>query len=177
MSETTHREEKYNGITFIGGIHGVGKSTFAKKLSEKLGIPHFSCSKLIEENRKERFSQSKAVANVSANQNELTAALDTVRNSHLSFLLDGHFCLLNSNSQVTQISAQTFSGINPQRILVLSTPAELIKARRPEMRLSIEEINSFQNAEIEYARSIAEMLQIDFALFTYNEATQDFQLN
>lgn len=177
MSETTHREGNYNSITFIGGIHGVGKSTFAKKLSKKMGIPHFSCSKLIEESRKERFSRSKAVANVSANQNELTAALDTIRNSHPSFLLDGHFCLLDSDSKITQIPTQTFIDINPQRILVLNTPADFIKVRRPEMRLSIEEINSFQKAEIEYARSIAEMLQIDFALFTYNEATQDFQLN
>lgn len=173
----TPSEENYTGITFIGGIHGVGKSTFAKKLSGKLGLPHFSCSKLIEDSRKESFSKSKAVANVSANQNDLTSVLNIVRNNHPSFLLDGHFCLLDSDSKITQISVQTFSDINPQRIIVLSTPAELIKVRRPEMRLSIEEIDSFQKAEIEYARDIATMLQIGFILFTYNEASQDFQLN
>lgn len=177
MSETTKHKDAYSGITFIGGIHGVGKSTFAKRISRELEIPHFSCSQLIEDSRQIHFSQSKTVDNVSANQNDLRRILESVKNEHPSFLLDGHFCLLDSNGHVTQIPAQTFVDINPQRIIVLSTPAKLIKGRRPEMVLSIEEIESFQKAEIEYARSVAETLQIELHLYCYNENTQDFQLN
>ena len=41
----------YN-INFIGGIHGVGKTTFCKLLTERIGYLHYSASSLIKEYKK-----------------------------------------------------------------------------------------------------------------------------
>ena len=40
--------KNYN-INFIGGIHGVGKTTFCKLLTERIGYLHYSASSLIKE--------------------------------------------------------------------------------------------------------------------------------
>lgn len=38
-----------NGVIFIAGVYGVGKSTICNNLNKSLGIPAYSSSKLISE--------------------------------------------------------------------------------------------------------------------------------
>jgi len=37
-----------NGVIFIAGVYGVGKSTICNNLNKSLGIPAYSSSKLVE---------------------------------------------------------------------------------------------------------------------------------
>ena len=58
-----------NGVVFIAGAYGVGKSTLFRKLSLTLRIPSFSAGDLISEVNGEIYGQNKVVKDKTENQN------------------------------------------------------------------------------------------------------------
>ncbi len=50
---------KQKDIVFVGGIHGVGKSTLCSKFNNLLGISHYSASDLIKKKNRELVNTSK----------------------------------------------------------------------------------------------------------------------
>ncbi len=46
-------------MIFIGGVYGVGKSTFCDKVKSETGVDVFSASKLISEQKYAKFSNDK----------------------------------------------------------------------------------------------------------------------
>ena len=63
----THR------IIFVGGVHGVGKTHFCQKLTEKFDVEHVTASSLIR--RHIALSKSKDVEDVKVNQSILVTEL------------------------------------------------------------------------------------------------------
>lgn len=89
-----------NGVIFIAGAYGVGKSTLCNKLSLTLGIPSFSAGDLISEVNGEIYGQNKVVKDKTENQNILIAAIKDRLNTHPVFLLAGHFCIFNKKTKL-----------------------------------------------------------------------------
>lgn len=150
-------------MIFISGVHGVGKSYFCNLVKESTGIDCFSVSTLIRERKKQGFPSDKRVADIDENQQYLLAAVDDLRSNLGEFLLDGHFCLLNTEGVITRISLDTFTTLKPEAIILLTEDPEIIAQRR-QTRDGVEhkasDIKAFQDEEANYAKEVAELLQV-----------------
>lgn len=150
-------------MIFVGGVHGVGKTHFCSLLKERLGIPAYSASQLISDVKQSGFSPDKRVADIDENQMYLLEAIDNLRSKGSEFLLDGHFCLLNADSEIIRISENTFIRLNPDAIVLITENSDVIAKRRFErdhVEHKADDIARFQEAEISYAREIAGKLGI-----------------
>lgn len=148
----------FKNIIFIGGIHGVGKTTLSKKISEELSFKHYSASELIARLRSENMAIDKRVNNVAENQNLLLEAIKKYLNAEEYYLLDGHFCLLNSFGKITRIGTDTFRDLGLNSIMVLvDEEAEILKrlTARDNIQYDLTLLKEFQKEEISYAKEIA----------------------
>ena len=150
-------------MIFISGVHGVGKSYFCNLVKEATGIECYSASSLIRDRKKHGFPADKRVADIDENQLYLLAAVDDLRASVGEFLLDGHFCLLNTEGEITRIPLDTFTTLKPEAIVLLTEDPDIIAKRRQE-RDNVEhkasDIKAFQDEEIKYAKEVADILQV-----------------
>ena len=82
---------KTGKIIFVGGVHGVGKSTFASMIKSKNSqIDILSCSDII----KWENSAHKEVENVGETQNKLLRNLPFFIDQDINYIMDGHFFAL-----------------------------------------------------------------------------------
>ena len=156
-------------MIFISGVHGVGKSYFCNLVKESTGIDCFSASTLIRERKKQGFPADKRVADIDENQLYLLAAVDDLRSNLGEFLLDGHFCLLNTEGVITRISLDTFTTLKPEAIILLTEEPEIIAKRRQErdgVDHKASDIKAFQDEEVKYAKEVSELLQVPLKIST-----------
>ena len=149
-------------IIFIGGIHGVGKTTFTKKMSQIFGVDFYSASELITIAGKKIF-KDKLTRDIDGNQNILINAIRTVLKKDKLYFLDGHFCLLDKNSHIKKIPIDTYSKMNIRLLIILTDNIENIYNRlkvRDGIGYDLNVIKEFQNEEINYANEISLLLQI-----------------
>lgn len=162
-------------VVFIGGIHGVGKTHLCNKICEEMDTPHFSASQLIRKQKEEDMKLTKNVVDIKGKQDALILAIDNYVAEIPTFLLDGHFCILNRQGQIEKIPQNTFERMNVSCFLVLIDEPRKIQERlkqRDEIDYSIEMLDLFQSEEISYAKQLAESL--NSPLFVYkNGADQD----
>lgn len=150
-------------MILISGAHGVGKSYFCDIVKKRLGIESYSASDLIAERKKEPFPADKLIKDIDTNQLYLLDALNTLRSSKKEFILDGHFCLLNSEGNITRIPRQTYYDLMPDSIILLTEAPSVIAQRRfnrDGITIDISQIQNLQDAEIKYAREISQELSI-----------------
>ena len=57
-----------DGIIFVAGIYGVGKSTLCERLGLSIGVPCYSAGDLISALNGETYGRNKTVANKEKNQ-------------------------------------------------------------------------------------------------------------
>lgn len=154
-------------MIFVSGIHGVGKTFFCNMIKEKLNIKSYSASQLIAAKRKSSFSERKLVSDIDDNQCLLLTAVEELRRTSEEFILDGHFCLLNEDRNITRIPLDTFVRLNPDAIILLTENPEIIAERRQQrdnVQQSVLEIKAFQEAEKLYAEEIAEQFNIPLVI-------------
>ncbi len=170
---------------FIGGIHGVGKTTLCEELTMKMNIKHYSASSLIKMLNQEYDgnNQDKKVQNISDNQNLLMLAINQYIDQTAFYFLDGHFCLLDSKSTISMIPKEIFESIKPIGIIVLHDSIRNISKRitnRDRVEYDNNLLFSFQESEIEYSGYIANALQIPHMSFNMSNDIQiiiDFVTN
>jgi adenylate kinase len=153
-------------IIFIGGIHGVGKGTLCEKIASQLDLTHLSSSKLIKW-AEISSDKNKTVENIDETQNRLTSALNSFTKEKKEYLLDGHFCLLNSNNIPTVVPTETFIKINPIAIIIATEKEEIIQQRlknRDNISNDLELLRKFQMKEIERGREIAKKMNIEIII-------------
>lgn len=154
-------------MIFISGIHGVGKTYFCSKIKEELDIESYSASQLIAQKRSHEFFKNKLVDNIDVNQHLLLEALKDLRHNKKEFILDGHFCLLNSDGEIARIPNKTFYELNPDLVVLLTEKPEIIADRRHKrdgISQEINKIQEFQNEEKTYAAEISQILNIPFII-------------
>jgi adenylate kinase len=117
-------------IIFIGGVHGVGKTTFCKPIALEVGFEHVTASLLIKERKASAINdKSKAVQSVDDNQKILIAAIDERRSKGKNLLIDGHFTLLTPAGKIALVDVLVFEKIAPTSIAVLTDAPEAIWSR------------------------------------------------
>ena len=153
-----------NDIIFIGGIHGVGKGTLCKRIESELGIIHLSASEVLKWKDFNMDSSDKRVSDIDSTQDCLLKNLKGVITPGKTYLLDGHFCLLNKESKIEKVPEEVFIGINPKKIIVVSETPEIIAKRlyqRDGKRYETSLLEKMQNTEIEHAQYLSSLLDLE----------------
>jgi adenylate kinase len=158
-----------NPIVFVGGVHGVGKTTVSRQLGVSLQASHLTAGTLIREAvnaaSQAATSTNKGVADVDANQVKLLRGLELyrARSCNGPIVLDGHFALLSLNDAVTEIPLTVFREIAPVALLLVETTIPVIHARlmkRDGRAPSLAVITALATRENAYAHAISENLAV-----------------
>jgi len=163
-------------IIFVGGIHGVGKTTFCNNLSSLVNAEIFSASELIAKINKQGFNREKRVSNYPESQKLLLIAINKFLHPKKLYILDGHFCLLNINNKIVKIPVDTFQKLKPICIVLLYDSPKNILSRlkeRDSVHWDLGLLEDFQNQEIEYSREIANTLDIPYIKITPNSPVEN----
>lgn len=150
-------------MVFVGGIHGVGKSSICRDLSEQLGIAHVSASQLVQPARGTLPGKRTHVDDIDSNQQKLVDSLQAFRGEHDRLILDGHFCLVQENGQTAPVPDWVFELIDPSGLILLTREPSLIQKNlydRDGEKHSVRFLAEFQDREIARAQEIAFALQI-----------------
>ena len=153
-------------IIFVGGIHGVGKSTICAQACFKNGFIHLIASDLIQKFDSESLLQKKSdkkVANVQENQDKLLAGLQISIQEGCRYLLDGHFCLFGSGREILNIPIAIFKQINPHELVVLTDSPSAIQKRlkaRDSKNYYQHILQQMQDREIKHAENVGKALNI-----------------
>ena len=100
-------KKKQSSIIFLGGIHGVGKTTICEKIFTLSGYYCVTASSLIREHET-KSDDGKKVRNVTDNQIKLVRQLNIKKKSHNHIILDGHYCVINDSKRICQIELDVF---------------------------------------------------------------------
>jgi adenylate kinase len=148
---------------FVGGIHGVGKTTFCSEFARECEFLHLTASQLIESQKRSAVSgPQKIVRDLDENQGHLVNGLNAFRSHEGFVLLDGHFTLLNE-SNVVPIPEGVFREISPVLLVVLKGDVQKIIARRLQRdseKCDPVRITEHQEKEIAHAKSLAASLGV-----------------
>lgn len=161
-------------LIFVTGIHGVGKTSRCKKISDELGFVCLNAGEVIGREKENISSnQDKRVFNVNDNQMLLIKGIKK-HVSEKNLLLDGHLTLIGLQYEIEKVPIQFLREINPTLlILLINSPEEIVKnlKGRDSQDYGIELITSQQRIESEYAEQIAKELDIQMIRFnSYDEA-------
>lgn len=164
-------------IVFLGGVHGVGKSTLAK-LCQDYGITHLRASDLIKTATSDiRFDGKKRVKDIGGNQSLLVSALQSRTAAGGNFLLDGHFTLFSADGKIEKIPVETYSAINPSGLAVLIDKPEAIASRinsRDKTGHDAEKLAAMQEQEVEHAHAVGQALKISVSIIASGDE-QEFR--
>ena len=159
-------------IAFVGGIHGVGKSTICKDICEKLGINYLSASEVLKWGKLNTDEKNKKVDDISLTQNLLIIGLNKLIEKGKYYILDGHYCLLNKEGSIERIPFETFPKINPNSLYIITAEIFEIKRNlefRDNREYNSELLEEMQEAEISYAKIISKKLEKKLHINTNND--------
>lgn len=171
MTLNVQNRRGLKNIIFIGGIHGSGKGTVCETLKGKVEIIYLTASEVLKWNELS-LQQDKLVTDIDQTQNRLITNLNKIVDKNKSYLLDGHYCLLNKDGKPEKIPLQTFKDIYPRKLILVITNPITIKNRletRDAKIYDITLIENFQNLEINFAKEISEVLQISLHIIDSEE--------
>ena len=164
-----------NNIVFIGGIHGVGKSTICRQICGEVKLEYLSASELIKWKDINEDVQNKKVKNIPATQDRLIIGLTNTVQENKFYLLDGHYCLLNSENEIVNIPLDTFKLINPISLNIVLGDINEIKnklEKRDNRPYDQELLNRMQESELNYARHLSKTLGVTVHIGTQNDFSE-----
>ncbi|HLO54202.1 MAG TPA: ATP-binding protein [Saprospiraceae bacterium] len=153
----------FDNIIFVGGIHGVGKSTICQQICKELNWEYLSASELIKWKDINGDSKTKNVRDIPETQERLLKGLENSIENNKTYLLDGHYCLLNKYNTIEKISMEVFLKISPKAICVILDDIIEIKNRlenRDNKIYKFELLEQLQNCEVEYAKQLSKTLDV-----------------
>lgn len=153
----------FKNIFFIGGIHGVGKSTICQHICHELEMEYLSASELLKWKDITVDSKSKKVKDVNETQNRLIKGLENTIQKNKFYLLDGHYCLLNNNNGISKIPVETFKKINPISFNLVLGNINEIKQRldaRDNKSYDYNILKNFQDEELAYSEYLSKIFNI-----------------
>lgn len=154
--------KKASNCVFIGGIHGVGKSSLCAQYSSEYNVAHYVASELIRSLRNEDANLHKEVKDLSRNQDALLTAISH-RISEQQYLLDGHFVIRVAGTGLSRVPIETFQAIRPLGIIIATgcahDAADRIKLRDGR-EIAPAVLEEMQMAEVEHGTHVAKELGI-----------------
>jgi adenylate kinase len=157
----------FSTISFIGGIHGVGKSTICNNLCSRLGIHYLSASEVLKWTDLNTDIKNKKVENISLTQDRLINGLLNIVEQNKHYLLDGHYCLLDKDGKITRVPFTTFEAINPVSLHLVIGDVNTIKSRieaRDKRNYDYETLKDMQEQEIAYAKELSVKLNVKLSV-------------
>jgi adenylate kinase len=175
---TGHRESEkkmdktVRRIAFIGGIHGVGKSTICRRICNELNLEYLLASELLKWREINEDAKNKKVKDISDTQNRLISGLTSAVQKGKNYLLDGHYCLLNSDNEVVNISLETFEKMSLFSLNLILDEISEIKKRletRDDKSYDYTLLERLQNEEITHAKYLSKTMGITLNVVTQND--------
>lgn len=157
-------------MKLICGVHGVGKSFFAKKYCQEVKLKYYSASELIKSKKDKDISEYKKVQAVSVNQDFLLDAISEISDN--DFILDGHLCLINSLNLIERIPFEIFQKMKLDGMCIVVDKPDKIQRRlknRDNQIWNIQFIDLFQQEELAYAKYISSKMNIPLKIIYENE--------
>ncbi len=159
----------YHKIIFVGGIHGVGKSTLCSSIANSNdSFVHVMASSLVKTSP---FSKVIEEEDIIQNQNQIINALDSIQNTEQIILLDGHFALTTQKKSIIRIPLSIFKQINPIRFIVIIDNALQVQKNlfaRDAKEYTLGMINKMQEKEVSYAEELSRNLNIQLDIINVN---------
>lgn len=168
----------FKNIFFVGGIHGVGKSTICIPLTEELQINYLSASEVLKWNEVSNQPSDKKVEDIDLTQDLLISGLQKRIVENESYLLDGHFCLFDAKGEIARIPENTFKKMKPAYVGVVKGNPEEVSNRlksRDGKNYDKNQLEYMQIEEIKHAKYISELLQIPYFEITTN-SIEEFKI-
>jgi len=168
-------ENMINNIAFIGGIHGVGKSTICRLICDEVNLEYLSASELIKWKDINEDIKNKKVRDIPKTQDRLIIGLTNFIQKDKNYLLDGHYCLLNNENEIVNIPIETFKIINPISLNIILGDSIEIKYRlekRDNRPYDLELLNRMQESELNYARQLSKTLGVTLNIGTQNNFSE-----
>lgn len=166
-------------LVFVGGVHGVGKSSACKHASQNSLFKHLIVSNLIKTAHKELLANNtKKVIDAEANQRAFLNVLATEKQKYPDLLIDGHFTLVNKSDEIELISESVFEEIDPDCFVVIHDDPHSLHARlksRDGLALDVETLGKLQNSELEHAKYISQRLGKKLYIVSAKESEQELQ--
>lgn len=157
---------KKGKILFVSGVHAVGKSSLCDAYAKKYEVIHKSASQLIREAKETALANdTKAVKDISGNQQILIESVARIRATGETLLLDGHFALLDSEHRPQPLPDEVFADLTIDGIVVIHDKPSSIASRmlkRDEKTMKVSEIAALQTIELARAEQVAKELRIPF---------------
>jgi adenylate kinase len=160
-----------NNIAFIGGIHGVGKSTACKEICDEVQLIYLSASELLKWKDVNEDVQNKKVKDIQITQDKLLVGLENTIMENKSYLLDGHYCLLNRQNEIVKVPLDTFQKIRPVSLNLILGDINEIKSRlekRDGRSYEKNLLQQMQDKELTYAKYLSNTLGVTLNVGTQN---------
>ncbi|MGU1385698.1 ATP-binding protein [Pseudomonas aeruginosa] len=163
-------------VIFIAGVYGVGKSSLCAKLSRQLGVPWFTASDIIKQERgAASWGRQKLTSEIERNQASLISGVRKLSLAHERIILDGHFALLNQDRSINLVSMETFVGLNVEIAVLLEDDSERIARRlfeRDKESWDLRLLNRLGLAERKRAEEFSRECNVPLGIFNYNSAAE-----
>lgn len=152
-------------MIFLGGVHGVGKTSMCDSISKKFELKVASASAIIRSERAHPTSDLRtAVMNVCGNQELLIRGVQRLVTNELGhYLLDGHFALRTLGGNIEEVSADVFHSIGVKGLICLVDEPSAIAQRLAErdgVSQDLDAISQLQAAELSSADLVSRTLGI-----------------
>lgn len=167
----------YNNIIFVGGVHGVGKGTLCRTISDQTDFIHLSASEVLKWKEINIQQTNKVVDDINDTQMRLINNLQKMIDPSKRYLLDGHLCLLTGGNAISRVPLETFQQINPIGIVIVIEDSQIICDRlnkRDYQEYNPHLLDKLQEEEIAYSKEIATSLGVDLKII-YSNQIDEFQ--
>ncbi len=165
-----------NGVIFIAGVYGVGKSTLCEKISQLTSLSFYSAGDLISEQVEETYGANKNVRNKERNQNVLIECINKKMIEESAIMLAGHFCILGNDNKPVELPADVYEKMNLSSIILLEAPScKIIKhlEKRDNKKYSRELIDDFIVLERKRAMQISRTLNVPLKIYSMSFSNDD----
>ncbi len=152
-------------MIFLGGVHGVGKSSMCSEAAQRIGLTVFGASAIIRAERQVPSLDSRtAVRDVRGNQELLVQGVrKRVPESSGHFVLDGHFALRTLDGAIERIDPAVFVALGIDHFICIQDDPQAIVARlldRDGAIHAVDEIADLQSEELDHAEYVSGKLTI-----------------
>lgn len=156
-------------LIFLGGVHGVGKSSMCSDFGERYQMNVLSAGAIIRAERQNPLPDTRTtVQDVSGNQELLVRGIRRQRDVLPGrYLLDGHFVLKTTAGNIEEIGVDIFSAMGVSHLVCLHDDPTAIARRLSERDGSVQDVDAIatlQLAELDRAAFVSGSLGVNLQL-------------